>query len=168
MKSRRWPLAVMAVLLAAGAGLVLRLCVFGTVRVAGASMRDTLQSGDLALVTRLEYTSRDPGRGDVVQCRFPGRSDTYVKRIVGLPGDDVVFLGGMLTVNGSPVSEPYLSTATEDYAVTLGEDEYLALGDNRADSYDSRMADMGPIGRADILGRVRWILFPLSRFGPIQ
>ena len=50
----------------------------------------------------------------------------------------------------------------------LGADEYLALGDNRAESYDSRMADMGPISKSDILGRARWILLPLGRFGPIR
>ena len=104
----------------------------------------------------------------MVQCRFPGRENTYIKRIIGLPGDEIAFTGGKLTVNGAPVDEPYLSSPTDDYAVRLGEDQYLALGDNRAESYDSRMADMGPIRRADILGRVRWILFPLSRFGPIQ
>lgn len=168
MKAGRWLFAALAVLLAVAAGFMLRLYVFGTVRVAGVSMQDTLKSGDLALVTRLEYAGRGPNRGDVVECRFPGRDDTYVKRIVGLPGDEIAFTGGQLTVNGSPVSEPYVSTPTEDYAIALGEDEYLALGDNRDESYDSRMADMGPIGRADILGQVRWILFPMSRFGPIQ
>ena len=167
MRARRWLAAALVVLLAAGAGLLLRGAV-GTVRVAGTSMRDTLQGGDLALVTRLDRVRRDPRRGDVVECRFPDRADTYVKRIIGLPGDEVVFANGQLTVNASPVSEPYLSTPTDDFAISLGEDEYLALGDNRAESYDSRMADMGPIGRADILGRVRWILFPLSRFGPVR
>ena len=168
MKGSRWLLAALILLVAFGMGLVLRRYVIGTVRVSGVSMQDTLKSGDLALVTRLKYAYGGPERGDVVECRFPGRDDTYIKRIIGLPGDEVAFAGGRLTVNGSPVEEPYLSTPTEDYAITLGADEYLALGDNRADSYDSRMADMGPIGRADILGRVRWILLPLNRFGPIQ
>ena len=168
MKARRWLISALAVLLAVAVGFLLRLYVFGTVRVAGVSMNDTLKSGDLALVTRLEYAGRGPNRGDVVQCRFPGRDDTYVKRIVGLPGDEIAFTGGQLTVNGSPVSEPYVSTPTEDYAIALGEDEYLALGDNRDESYDSRMADMGPLGADAFLGRVRCILWPPSRIGPVR
>ncbi len=169
MKPLRRALAILLViLLAAGAGLALKRFAFGTIRVAGSSMEDTLRGGDVALVTRWDYASRDPERGDVVECRFPDRSDTYVKRIVALPGDEVVFSGGALSINGEQVDEPYLSTPTDDYAVTLGPDEYLALGDNRAESYDSRMADMGPISEPDILGRARWILLPLNRFGPIR
>ena len=49
----------------------------------------------------------------------------------------------------------------EDYSISLGEDEYLVLGDNRCESYDSRAADMGPIGKEDILGRVRLCVWPL-------
>lgn len=167
-KRRRLILAAVIVLLAALAGLALRHFVFGVVRVAGASMRDTLVGGDVVLVTRLDYRGREPARGDVVECRFPSRADTYLKRVIALPGDEVAFVGGQLQINGERVDEPYLSTPTGDFAASLGEDEYLALGDNRADSYDSRMADMGPISREDILGRARWIILPLSRFGPIQ
>ena len=162
-------LAVLLVLaIAIGAGLLLRRYGVGTVRVAGISMQETLRSGDITLVTRFDYLSDGPDRGDVVECRFPGREDTYVKRIVALPGDTVAFEGGRLILNGEAVEEPYTAGVTGDYAIKLGEDEYLALGDNREESYDSRMEDMGPVSRGDLLGRVRWILFPLNRFGPIQ
>ena len=161
-------LVIVAVAVAVGTGMVLRQRAFGLVRVAGSSMAETLISGDLALVTRFDYVASAPERGDVVECRFPGRSGTYIKRVVGLPGDDVAFENGGLVLNGTAVEEPYLSTSTEDYRVSLGADEYLLLGDNRAESYDSRMADMGPVGRADIRGRARWIILPLNRFGPIH
>lgn len=169
MKRLRRALAfALALAVAAGAGLLIRRWAFGTVRVAGVSMRDTLQSGDVVLVTRLDAARHPPHRFDVVECRFPGRADTYVKRVIGLPGEAIAFTDGQLTVDGAPVNEPYVSSATGDYAVTLGEDEYLALGDNRAESYDGRMDDMGPVHAADILGRAQWILYPLGRFGPIQ
>ena len=160
--------ALLAVAVAVALGLCLRRFGVGTLKVAGASMRDTLQSGDIALVTRFDYRSGPPGRGDVVECRFPGRADTYVKRVVGLPGDDIAFFGGALTVNGKAVREDYVSSPTGDYAVQLGEDEYLVLGDNRAESYDGRMDDMGPIGADAFLGRVRWVLWPLNRFGAVN
>lgn len=168
---KRLPGAVrfaLALALAVVLGLCVRRWVASAVRVAGTSMRDTLCSGDVALVTRFDYAGGGtPDRGDIVECRFPDRADTFIKRVVGLPGDEIAFFGGALTVNGQTVPEPYVSSQTDDYAVALGEDEYLVLGDNRADSYDSRMADMGPVRSGDLLGRVRFILWPLDRFGPV-
>ena len=161
-----WALAVLALVLAVG--LSVRRSVAGAVRVAGSSMRPTLQDGDVALVTRFDYRERGPERGAVVECRFPGRDGAYIKRVVGLPGERIAFSGGTLSVDGAPVEEPYVSGPTEDYSIALGPDEYLVLGDNRPDSYDSRMADMGPIRREAILGRVRWILWPVSRLGAIH
>jgi len=149
-------------------GLCLRRWAFGTVRVAGTSMQDTLMASDVALVTRFDYRTDGPRRGDVVQCAFPGRSDTYIKRVVGLPGESVRFSDGALTVNGQPVEEPYVSSLTGDYEAHLDAGEYLVLGDNRADSYDSRMADMGPLNAEAFLGRVRFILWPLQRIGPVR
>ena len=158
-----------ALALAAALVLGLRQWVFITVRVAGTSMQDTLMASDVALITRFDYRAgHTPGRGDVVQCVFPGRGDTYIKRVIGLPGETIRFSGGLLTVNGQPVSEPYVSTVTEDYEISLGDGEYLVLGDNRTDSYDSRMADMGPLGAEAFLGRVRWILWPPGRVGPVN
>ena len=101
-------------------------------------------------------------------CAFDGREDTYVKRVVGLPGDEIAFSEGQLTVNGQPVSEPYVSSPTDDFQITVGEGEYFVLGDNRAESYDSRAEDMGCVGRDGLLGRVRWILWPLDRFGGLE
>ena len=167
-RARRWIAAALIVAAMAGAGLVIRNFGLGTVRIAGTSMNDTLVGGDIALVLRGAYRRAAPARGDVVECRFPGRADTYVKRVIGLPGDAVAFEGGRLTVNGQPVEEEYVSSPTDDYAIALGEDEYLVLGDNRAASYDSRMEDMGPIGAAMFVGRVRWILWPLDRMGDID
>ena len=161
----------LAVLVAAvlALGLCLRRWVVGTVRVAGASMRQTLMADDVALITRFDYRpDRKPRRGDVVQCTFPGRSDTYIKRVIGLPGEAIRFSEGVLTVDGVPVEEPYVSTLTGDYQIRLGEGEYLVLGDNRAESYDSRMEDMGPVGADAFLGRVRFILWPINRIGPVQ
>lgn len=155
----------LALAIVCGLAIAVRTWLFTAVRIAGSSMENTLRSGDIALVTRLYG---DAGHGDVVQCEFTGRSDSYVKRIVGLPGDTVEFSDGALILNGKPLSEPYVSSKTEDMSIELSADEYLALGDNRGQSYDSRAEDMGCIRRDQILGRVRWILWPLSRFGPVE
>ena len=76
--------------------------------------------------------------------------------------------GGALTVNGQAVDEDYVSSPTGDYSVALGEGEYLVLGDNRQESYDSRMADMGPVGAEAFEGRVRFIIWPPNRVGPVK
>ena len=142
--------------------ILLRLFVFHLVRIQGGSMEDTLCSGEIALVTSFDYRfGAKPARGDIVECRFPGRVDTYVKRVIGLPGETVELREGMTYIDGAAVSEPYVFSIAEDYSISLGEDEYLVLGDNRCESYDSRAADMGPIGKEDILGRVRLCVWPL-------
>lgn len=150
-------------------GLTVRHWGFSLIRISGTSMEDTLQSGDVVLVTRWDYLgNRSPGRMDVVECRFPNRRGTYVKRVIGLPGESLSYRDGQLTVDGQPLSEPYILSITEDFYVDLAEDEYFVMGDNRMESYDSRAADMGAIDESAFVGRVRWIFWPLNRFGPVN
>lgn len=161
---KRVLLTVLILLAALAAGLAVRTWGFIAVTVAGTSMNDTLFSGDVVLVTRFGSISN----GDVVQTSFSGRSGSYIKRVIGLPGDVVEYADGALILNGRPLSEPYVSSPTENMRIALGEDEYFLLGDNRAESYDSRAEDMGCVSRSQISGRVQWILWPVSRFGPVE
>lgn len=167
MRRFLWLMAVL--LLAAALGVCVRMWGVGLLRVTGTSMDDTLKDGDIALVTRFDYRAgRTPAFGDVVECRFPNRADTYIKRVAGLPGETVVLSGGILHRNGERVSEPYVSSFAENYSVTLGEHQYLLLGDNRRDSYDSRMSEMGSVDERAFIGRVRLIIWPLNRFGLVR
>ena len=166
---KRWGVAALVLILCAAVGLCVRLRGFGLVRISGTSMNNTLKSGDVVLVTRYDCQSdRPPEFGDVVECRFPGREDTYIKRVIGLPGDSIAFSQGFLTRNGVPVQEPYVSSVTDDYRIELDSDRYLLLGDNRADSYDSRMPDMGAVGPDAFSGRVRCIVWPPDRIGGVK
>ena len=142
--------------------VLLRMFVVHTVRIQGSSMDNTLRDGEIALVTGFDYRfGGKPERGDIVECAFPNRSGTYVKRVIGLPGEFIEIRNGKTYIDGEYFAENYVNSRAEDYAVTLGEGEYFVLGDNRAESYDSRSADMGLLKKENFLGRVRMVLSPL-------
>ena len=156
---------VFELLAAFAAALFLRLFVVSLARIKGRSMLPTLHDRDFALVWRLGYLLRMPRRGDVVICHYPGRKmkripflpQSFVKRVIGLPGDTVEWLDGELLLNGAPLREPYLDPARCRFKRTrpprtLGPDEYYVLGDNRDSSNDSR--SVGPLRRRAIRGRV--------------
>ena len=143
---------------------LLRLFVFHTARITGSSMERTLNGGDVVLVYDLAYAfGNAPQRGDIVECTFPGRSGRYVKRLIGLPGDRIEIRENCVYINGEYLSESYVSSVAEDYAIQLGADDYFVLGDNRADSYDSRAADMGTLKQENIHGRVLMKIAPLRK-----
>lgn len=142
--------------------LVIRSFVFTLIAVDGNSMQETLQNGDRLYVSILTARISSYERGDVVICRYPGRSDYCVKRVIGLPGDVIAARSGVVYLNGEPLDEDYVSplhAAHYDYPETvLGEGEYFLMGDNRAISHDSHSADVGPV--TDIVGKARAIIWP--------
>ncbi len=154
----------LALALAVGLGLFTREYVFTLTRVAGDSMEGTLEMGDVVLVTRFDYLKNPPGRFDVVQVAFPGRDGKYLKRVIGLPGETVDIISGVVHINGIALDEPYARLSQDDIHAVLGADAYFVLGDNRPESYDSREEDMGAIGADAFLGRVRAVVWPLNRF----
>jgi signal peptidase I len=122
------------------------------VRGVGISMQPTIEQGDLLFVNRLTYRFRAPARGDIVAVRIAGRSVVYVKRLLGLPGDRIQFIDGILWRNGEPVYEPYLR-GRDDWQldeVTLGADDYFVVGDNR--SMPMAQHDFGTTTRARLIG----------------
>ena len=170
---------VIETLLPLAAVLVLRLFVVNVARIQGGSMLPTLHNRDFALVWRLPYLFREPRRGDVVICHYPGRMmkrlpflpQAFVKRVIGLPGDTIEIIEGVLHINGEPLDEPYLDPARCRFMGTrpprtLGPDEYFVMGDNRDRSNDSR--SVGPIRRRAIRGKVICVLFPFRRIRKIR
>ena len=161
---------VFELLAAFAAALFLRLFVVSLARIKGRSMLPTLHDRDFALVWRLGYLFHKPRRGDVVICHYPGRKmkripflpQSFVKRVIGLPGDTVEWLDGELLLNGQPLREPYLDPARCRFKrtrppLTPRPDEYYVLGDNRDSSNDSR--SVGPIRRRAIRGRVVCLIY---------
>ena len=145
-------------------GFIVRTYVAVPVAVSGQSMADTYNDGDIVLATRFDYMFGAPERGDVVLCEVDGRDGMYVKRVVGLPGDYVEITNGMISINGEPLHETYVTYASsETMSVQLNKDQYMVLGDNRADSYDSREADIGMLSADNFAGKVRTRIWPLGK-----
>lgn len=163
-----WVLTILAALAIA---FVIRTFLFEPVRVDGGSMLETLQNGEIMLVTKYDYLFSDPERFDVVICHYPGRGNTnFVKRVVGLPGDTVAITDGILYVNGEAYPEAYIEHRSwYDFpAYTVPEGSYFVMGDNRANSHDSRAGDVGPLTRDQIVGHVRSVLFPFNAWRTVE
>lgn len=151
--------------------LFVAVFVFQVIRVDGVSMRDTLVDGERMLVTKYQYLFADPERFDVVVCHYPGAGYTnYVKRVVGVPGDRVAMLEGVLYVNGEPVEERYVMRPPNYWMdeITVQEGHYFVLGDNRPQSRDSHVQEVGQLARAQIVGRVRAVIWPLGSIRAIR
>ena len=151
--------------------LVIRTFLFEPVRVDGHSMDDTLANGEIMFVTKPEYLTGDPQHGDVVICHYPDRGNTnFVKRVIGVPGDTLMFVDNVLIRNGEVVDEPYLTPSRNQNGfsmlpITLGENEYFVCGDNRDNSHDCRNLTNGvpeAITRDMIIGHVRYVVYPFS------
>lgn len=160
-----WGAALLAAVLAA---LFIRSFVFEPYAVEGHSMESTLHDREVMFTTKFDYILGAPERFDVVICRYPGRTEHFVKRVVGLPGDVVSIKDGYLYVNGEKMPEAYLDERMgySFDAYTVPEDRYFVLGDNRNASNDSHL--IGPIEREQIVSHVRAVLFPLKQIRGIN
>ena len=99
----------------------------------GDSMLPTLNSGDLLLVFRTAYSQAEPRRGDIVLARL--RDDLVIKRVVGLPGEEVEVKNGSLYINGAFIAEPHTLTNIVKFDIARGklfDGRFATLGDNRA------------------------------------
>lgn len=162
-------------------GLVILICYFVInyvgcrSRVDGSSMNPTLSDGDNLWVDKLSYRFGDPKRFDVVIFNYD-EDTTYVKRIIGLPGETVrIDQSGNIYINEQLIKESYgkevilpANLGRANQPVVLGEDEYFVLGDNRNNSQDSRWADVGNVNRKDIIGKVVLRIYPFSKIGIIK
>ena len=139
-------------------------------RVEGDSMLPTLFEGDYLLTHSNSGSKRSPVRGEIVVAALDGCERSILKRVVGLPMEQITFSEGMLLINEQKLAEPYLR-GTPPYLgldsshFTLGSDEYFLMGDNRAHSTDCR--HYGPLSRSHIAARAFWRVWPPSQWGKL-
>jgi signal peptidase I len=140
-------------------------------RVQGTSMEPLLHDGDRIVVNKFIYRFEPIERGDVVVFWYPREpSVSFIKRVVGLPGDTVEMRAGRLFVNGREVPEPYIPPAYRERdsypPVAVRPGYYFVLGDHRRSSNDSR--SWGEVPAKYIYGRAVLRFWPLSQLGPIR
>jgi signal peptidase I len=159
---------------------LLRQFVFTPMIVKGNSMDPTLHNKERVIALKLEKVKRY----DIVTFSAPDApGKNYIKRVIGLPGDDVKYTDDVLYINGKIYQEPYLESEkaktldeeplTGDFTLEklfgsskVPEGKVFVMGDNRRVSKDSRI--IGYIDESKILGVVRFAFWPFEDFGPIS
>ena len=137
--------------------------------VDGRSMDPTFATGDYLIVDKLSYELGKPKRNSVVIFKYPNDpSKSFIKRIIGLPGETVHMEGTTVTITnadnpkGFVIDQSYVThTAEASFSKTLAGDEYFVMGDNRTESFDSR--SWGPLPKKYILGKPLLRLFPINK-----
>ncbi|MFC4024498.1 signal peptidase I [Oceanobacillus longus] len=166
------PIVILAVVLA----VILRSTIFASYVVDGESMEPTLYDGNLLMVNKIVYDLTDIDRFDVIVFHA-NEEDDYVKRVIGLPDDEIEYKNDQLFVNGELVEEKFLNAYvqasdskpfTNNFTLmeTTGakkvpENKLFVMGDNRQDSLDSR--SFGFISTEQIVGKVDVKYWPLSQ-----
>ena len=138
------------------------------IRVDGASMQPTLETGEFVIVNKLAYMLGKVQVGDVIVFHFPRDPEQeYIKRVIGLPGDRVTVQDGIVSVNGQPLNEDYIA-APPAYESTwkVPADSLFVLGDNRNNSSDSH--NWGPVPLDYVVGKAVFVYWPPTRWGMLE
>ena len=137
------------------------------IRVDGSSMEPSLHNGEFVIVNKIGYRFSAPGRGDIIVFHFPRDPvQEYIKRIIGLPGDQIHIENGAVFVNGVKLDEPYIE-APPAYSGnwTVPEGHLFVLGDNRNNSSDSHNWGMVPMEY--VVGKAIFVYWPPEDWGLI-
>jgi signal peptidase I len=158
-------------LIAIGLALVIIVFLYQPVKVEGTSMAPLLSDQERIFINKFVYRFEAIHRGDVVVFWYPlDRSKSFIKRVIGLPGESVELHHGMLYVNGSLVPEPYVppqyADVTDFGPIRVPKGNYFVMGDHRISSNDSRV--FGPVAAQYIYGRAVFAYWPVEHFGSLS
>lgn len=123
------------------------------------SMEPTLKVGDMVLINALAYIKKNPQRGDIVILKAEDTGENIlIKRVIGIPGDSLVFVDGFLYINGELVDEEYLPSDMQTNSFKdfdeIPENCYFVMGDNRLASFDSRSWNNPYVPKENIKGKM--------------
>jgi signal peptidase I len=158
-------------LIAIGLALVIIVFLYQPVKVEGTSMAPLLSDQERIFINKFVYRFEDIHRGDVVVFWYPlDRSKSFIKRVIGLPGETVDIRHGMLYVNSQLIPEPYVppqyADVTDFGPIKVPKDSYFVMGDHRISSNDSRV--FGPVASQFIYGRAVFAYWPVDHFGSLS
>lgn len=158
-------------LLAIGIALVIIVFLYQPVKVEGTSMAPLLSDQERIFINKFVYRFEPIERGDVVVFWYPlDRSKSFIKRVVGLPGETVEIRRGRVRVNGQALQEPYVPPQFADFSdygpVRVPSNSYFVMGDHRISSNDSRV--FGPVANRFIYGRAVFAYWPFEHFGTLS
>lgn len=159
-----------AIAIAAAVAVLVSTLMFPIFRIYGDSMEPTLESGDIALGSKIGGVQR----GDLVA--FYLNNKILVKRVIGLPGDWVdIADDGTVSVNGQALDEPYLQPGEKSKGICnitlpyqVPDGRYFVLGDHRAVSVDSRSSEVGCITSDQVEGKMEAVIWPVSRWSGLS
>jgi signal peptidase I len=153
--------------------VILIVFIYQPVKVEGTSMMPALTDQERIFINKFTYRfgSGNIERDDLVVFWFPlDRTKSYIKRVIGLPGDTVQIDNGTVYVNGTRLDEPYVPDEYRDHqssgSVTVPPDNYFVLGDHRSSSNDSRA--WGTVERKYIYGKAVFVYWPLDKMGRLK
>jgi signal peptidase I len=150
--------------------MVIIVFFYQPVKVEGTSMAPLISDQERIFINKFVYRFEPIERGDVVVFWYPlDRSKSYIKRVIGLPGETVEIRKGRVFVNGRQLDETYVPPQYADHAnfgpLRVPTNSYFVLGDHRASSNDSRI--FGPVESSFIYGKAVFVYWPMSRFGSL-
>ena len=153
------------------ASILIITFLYQPVRVEGTSMLPRLEDHDRLFINKFVYHLERINRGDIVVFRYPRDEEkSYIKRVIGLPGDRLAIDKGRVYINGVPISEPYVPEIYRDERsydeITIPPDHYFMMGDHRSISSDSR--DFGPVARELIYGKAVFVYWPTKDAGVLR
>lgn len=147
--------------------VLVRTFIITPVRVVGSSMDKTLKEGEILLLEKIDKKYK---RYDIVVIKE--NNERIIKRIIGMPGESVKIVEGVIYINGEAIEDKYASSYTGDFSLdkfdldVIPEDSYFVLGDNRIVSKDSRL--LGPINKKKIQGKTIYRIWPFNKFGDLN
>lgn len=147
------------------------LFVYQPVKVEGGSMEPGLEDQERIFINKLVYRWEKIERGDIIVFRYPrDPRKSFIKRVIGIPGDQVRISYGHVYINGKPQEEDYVPLEYADsrsYPMTIiPPGSYFVLGDHRSMSNDSR--DFGPVQRSYIYGKAVFGYWPVDKLGVLH
>jgi signal peptidase I len=154
----------------AAAGFII-VFLYQPVKVEGTSMLPGLEDQERIFINKFVYRWEPIGRGDIVVFRYPrDTSKSYIKRVIGVPGDRIRMEDGQVYVNGKQLSEAYVPSEFFDHRsfaeFSVPEESYFLLGDHRSMSNDSR--EFGPVERRYIYGKAVFVYWPMEKVGRLR